>query len=74
MMENKPMWIVVHPLKQIFTFINDGNALTPCHHSSKEAGYFNVLFFGKKMWNGNWVVFNKALLVVLKDFAVEEFF
>jgi len=35
---------IIHQLHQFFTFIDDGGAVAPGKNSSKEAGYFYILF------------------------------
>lgn len=65
MLKHKLIWRVVHPVKQLITFINDRFALPPSQNCRKECGNFDVLFNMVLMWDANRVIGDKARLIVL---------
>lgn len=70
MMETKIMRAVIHQSHQFFAFVDDGSTTSPGKYGRKKTCDLPILSFGKKMGNGNGIIFYKKGLVVSFYFII----
>jgi hypothetical protein len=73
MIQNELVRRIIHPVHELFAFVDDGHPLTPGQYSRKQSGDLYVLTMSKKMWNGDGVIFDKPGSVIAIHPAIQKF-
>ena len=72
MMKTKLVRRIIHELHELFCLVDDRRPVPPCKHRRKESRDLDVLFFCKKVGDGDGIFLDKKRTVIFVNFFVEE--